>query len=95
LGIRRDGYGLVDQRCVDLVCEAAEMTAYVSGDEVDEVMGALRVGVALVVVAAKLRIPPKSLAAALGVPEKPARWPEPVEDEIDLFEGVERLEGIL
>ena len=69
--------------------------AYVSGDELDEICDALRVGVALVVVAAKLRIPPKSLAAALGVPEKPARWPEPVEDEIDLFEGVERLEGIL
>jgi hypothetical protein len=71
------------------------MTAYVPGDEVDQIRDALRQGVALVVVAARLRVPPKVLAEALGIPSKPARWPEPVVDEIDLFEGVERLEGIL
>jgi hypothetical protein len=71
------------------------MTAYLPSDEIDEIRDALRVGIALVVVAAELKIPPKELAAALGVPRKPARWPEPVADEIDLFDGVERLEGIL
>ncbi len=75
--------------------KAVEMTAYIPSDEIDEVRDALKQGITLVVVAAKLRIPPKVLAAALGIPEKPARWPEPVEDEIDLFDGVERLEGIL
>ncbi len=71
------------------------MTAYLPSDEIDEVRDALRVGVALVRIAAELRIPPKSLAAALGVPAKPARWPEPAEDEVDLWDGCDRLEGLL
>ena len=71
------------------------MSAYVSSDEIDEVRDALRQGVALVVVAAKLRIPPKSLAALLGVPRKPERWPEPVVDEVDLWDGCDRLEAVL
>lgn len=71
------------------------MSGYIASDELDEIRDALRVGVALVVVAAELRIPPKSLAAALGVPEKPARWPEPSDGELDLWDGCDRLERLL
>lgn len=70
------------------------MTHYVSGDEVDQVRDALRVGISLVLVAAELRVPPRELAAVLGVPEKPARWPEPVQDEIDLW-AEDRVEAVL
>ncbi len=69
--------------------------AYVSADDLDEIRDALRVGVSLVLVAAELRVPPKSLAAALGIPSKPARWPEPVADEVDLWAGLDRLEATL
>jgi hypothetical protein len=69
--------------------------AYVSADDLDEIRDALRVGVSLVVVAVKLRVPPRELAAALGVQRKPARWPEPVADEVDLWAGLDRLEATL
>ena len=68
--------------------------AYVSGDELDEICDALRVGISLVLVAAELRVPPRELAAALGVPRKPERWPEPSDGELDLW-AVDRLEAVL
>jgi hypothetical protein len=77
------------------LAEAGAMSAYVSSDEIDEVRDALRQGIAVVVVATKLKIPPRELAAVLGIPEKPAKWPEPAEDEVDLWAGCDRLERLL
>jgi len=66
-----------------------------SGDEVEQCRLALRQGVQLVVLAARLRISPDELARLLGLHQQPRH--AAVDDcaELDLWGGCDRLQEVL
>jgi len=69
------------------------VTAYLSGDEVEQCRLALRQGVQLVVLASRLRISGEDLARLLGIPADQPRGGA-ADAELDLW-GSEQLQAVL
>jgi len=70
------------------------VTAYLSGDEVEQCRDLLARGERLEVLASRLRISPEDLARLVGIPADQTRGRAADADEVDLWAG-ERLQGVL